>query len=157
MRDIGARGRRLAVVALAAGVVAGLTGCGGELPMPTPAPVTPTPGATGPVEPEIDLAGTAAQNQPYFDQVNIATVQAGGRDGRAFIDALVAAGYSKESMELTPDRTSINAQADNYQFSVKLNDTCLIGQYGVSSYASFTGPVLADGRCLVGKTRPIDW
>ena len=56
--------------------------------------------------------------------------QAGGRDGRSFIDGLVAAGYSKEPMEVTPDRTSINAQADNYQFSVRLNGTCLVGQYG---------------------------
>ena len=157
MREIGAREMALAAVALSVALAAGLTGCTSAPPMPTPAPVSPSPGATGPVEPQIDLAGTAAQNQPYFDQVNIATVQAGGRDGRAFIDALVAAGYSKESMEVTPDRTSINAQADNYQFSILLNGTCLIGQYGTASYSSFVGLVLADGHCLVGDTRPIDW
>jgi len=157
MRGTDARSRAVVVVALSATLVTGLTACVSGPPMPTPAPFTPSPGATAPSEPEINLAGTAAENQPYFDQVNIATVQAGGRDGRAFIDALVAAGYPKDQMEVTPDRTSINAQADNYQFSVKLNGTCLIGQYGVSSYASFTGPVLADGHCLVGNTRPIDW
>ncbi len=157
MRGTGGTGKMLAAVALAAPLVAGLTACVGEPSTPTPTAVAPSPGETAPPEPEINLAGTAAENQPYFDQINIATVQAGGRDGRAFIDALVVAGYSKESMEVTPDRTSINAQADNYQFSVKLNGTCLIGQYGVSSYASFTGPVLADGHCLVGNTRPIDW
>jgi len=158
MRDIGARGKALAAVALSVVLGAGLTGCiGAPPPMPTPTPVTPSPGATGPVEPQIDLAGTAAQNQAYFDLVNSATVRAGGRDGRAFIDALVAAGYSKESMEVTPDRTSINAQADNYQFSILLNGTCLIGQYGSAGYASVAGPVLADGHCLVGETRPIDW
>jgi hypothetical protein len=158
MRDIGARGKALAAVALSVVLGAGLTGCiSAPPPMPTPTPVTPSPGATGPVEPQIDLAGTAAQNQAYFDLVNSATVRAGGRDGRAFIDALVAAGYSKESMEVTPDRTSINAQADNYQFSILLNGTCLIGQYGSAGYASVAGPVLADGHCLVGETRPIDW
>jgi hypothetical protein len=158
MRETGVREKALAAVALSAALVAGLTGCmNAPPPMPTPTPVSPSPGATGPVEPQIDLAGTAAQNQAYFDLVNSATVQAGGRDGRSFIDALVAAGYSKESMEVTRDRTSINAQADNYQFSVQLNGTCLIGQYGTAGYASFAGPVLADGHCLVGDTRPIDW
>jgi hypothetical protein len=159
MRRIAARGRLLAVVALSTTIAAGLTACAGGPPMPTPTPdaVSPSPGATGPSEPEIDLAGTATENQPFFDQVNIATVDAGGRDGRSFIDALVAAGYSKELMELTPDRTSINAQVDNFQFSVRLNGTCLIGQHGAAGYASYAGPVLADGHCLVGTTRPIDW
>ena len=156
MRGTGARGRVLVVVALSATLVAGLTGCVSGPPMPTPAPFTPSPGVTA-SEPEINLAGTATENKPYFDQVNGATFLNGGRDGRAFIDGLVAAGYSKELMELTPDRTSINAEADNFQFSVRLNGTCLIGQFGSSEYASYAGPVLADGRCLVGTTRPIDW
>jgi hypothetical protein len=60
-------------------------------------------------------------------------------------------------MEVTPDRTSINAQADNIQFSVRLNGTCLVGQFGGAGYASYAGPLLADGRCLIGTTRPIDW
>ncbi len=159
MRGIGPWGRPLAVVASSVALLAILTGCAGGPPMPTPTPTgaQPSPGATGPSEPEINLAGTATENQPFFDQVNIATVDAGGRDGRSFIDALVAAGYSKELMEVTPDRTTINAQVDNYQFSVRLNGTCLIGQYGTAGYASYAGPVLADGNCLVGTTRPIDW
>jgi hypothetical protein len=157
MRRIGSGRTALVVVALASGLVAGLAGCTPTPPLPTPTPGTPSPGATAAPEPEIDLAGTATENQPFFDQVNIATVQGGGRDGRSFIDALVAAGYSKELMEVTPDRTSINAQVDNYQFSVRLNGTCLIGQYGTAGYASYAGPVLADGKCLVGTTRPIDW
>ena len=157
MRDTGARDRVLPVLALSAALAAGLTGCASGPPMPTPTGALTSPGQTAPPEPEINLAGTATQNQPYFDQVNGATFLAGGRDGRAFIDGLVAAGYSKELMELTPDRTSINAQADNFQFSVRLNGTCLIGQFGSAEYASYAGPALADGHCLVGTTRPIDW
>jgi hypothetical protein len=157
MRRSGAGRTALVVVALASGLVAGLAGCTPTAPMPTPTPVTPSPGATAPPEPAIDLAGTATENRPFFDQVNIATVEAGGRDGRSFIDGLVDAGYSKELMEVTPDRTSINAEVDNFQFSVRLNGTCLVGQYGSAGYASYAGPVLADGRCLIGTTRPIDW
>ena len=135
------------MLALSAALVAGLTGVRRRAPdADTRTGDPPSPGATEPPEPEINLAGTATENQPYFDQVNVATVQAGGRDGRSFIDGLVAAGYSKELMEVTPDRTSINAQADNYQFSVRLNGTCLVGQYGAAGYASYAGPVLADGQ-----------
>ncbi len=159
MRGNGARSRFLAVLALTAALVGGLTGCVDGPPMPTPSAPTgsPSPGETTPPEPAIDLAGTATENRPYFDVINKATVEAGGRDGRSFIDGLVAAGYSKELMEVTPDRTSINAEVDNFQFSVRLNGTCLIGQYGSTGYASYAGPVLADGNCLVGTTRPIDW
>jgi hypothetical protein len=60
-------------------------------------------------------------------------------------------------MEVTPDRTAINGAADNIQFSVRLNGSCLIGQYGNIGYASTTAQLLSTGRCLVGATRPIDW
>ncbi len=157
MRVIGERGRVILAVALAAALGSGLSGCVGGPPMPTPALVSPSPGETAPAEPEIHLNGTATENRPYFDVVNIATIETGATDGRSFIDALVASGYSKEAMEVTPDRTTINAQADNIQFSVRLNGTCLVGQYGGAGYASYAGPLLADGRCLIGTTRPIDW
>ena len=157
MRGTGTRGRVIVVLALSSALAAGLTGCTGGPPMPTPTAAPPSPGETAPSEPEINLAGTATENKPFFDQVNAATFQAGGRDGRSFIDGLVAAGYSKELMEVTSDRTSINAEADTFQFSVRLNGTCLVGQFGGTGYASFAGPLLADGKCLVGTTRPIDW
>jgi hypothetical protein len=156
MRGTGARSRFLATFVLAAVIGSVLTGCVPGPPMPTPT-TSPSPGESSPPEPEIVPNGTAAQNQPYFDQVNLATIEAGGVDGRSFIDGLIDGGYSKETMEVTPDRTTINAQADNIQFSVRLNGTCLVGQYGGAGYASYAGPLLADGRCLIGTTRPIDW
>lgn len=159
MRSIGARGGLVVALALATALGAGLTACAPSPAMPTPT-TSPSPGETtpaGPAVPEIDLNGTATENRPFFDQVNLATIESGTVDGRSFIDGLVIAGYSKEAMEVTPDRTSINAQADNIQFSVRLNGTCLIGQYGGAGYASYAGPLLADGRCLIGTTRPIDW
>jgi hypothetical protein len=147
----------LAVALAAAGVLA-LAGC---VDSPEPAP-TPTGAAsadpTAPPAPQIDLEGTAAGNLPYFDLVNGELIAAGGTlDGRAFIDNLVAAGYPKSDMEVTSDRTAINGAADNIQFAVRLNGTCLIGQYGNIGYASTAADMLATGRCLVGATRPIDW
>jgi hypothetical protein len=134
-----------------------LAGCSG-----TPAPdTTPTTRPTsGPVDesPEIDLDGDADDNREYFDLTNTELIAAGGAlDGRAFIDNLVEAGYPKSDMEVTNDRTAINGAADNIQFSVRLNGTCLIGQYGNIGYASTSTTQLSTGRCLVGATRPIDW
>jgi hypothetical protein len=106
------------------------------------------------------VAYAAAQNLPYFDMVNKATVAANaGAQGRDFIDALVAAGFQKRDMQLTPDTTSIGLKANSIQFSVQLGDTCLIGQYGADAggYESTTSPTLATGGCLIGQTRPIDW
>jgi hypothetical protein len=151
--------RYLRVGVAAAIVVAGmlaLTACV-DAPAPIPTP-TATATPTTPTGPAIDLDGTATDNLPYFDQVNGDLIAAGGTlDGRAFIDNLVAAGYPKSDLEVTSDLTSINGPADNIQFAVRLNGTCLIGQYGNIGYASTAVELLATGRCLVGATRPIDW
>jgi len=146
------------VVAIATAGALALAGCV-DAPNPAPSPTGTTSSApTEAAPPAIDLEGSADDNLPYFDQVNNALIAAGGAlDGRAFIDNLVAAGYPKADMEVTPDRTAINGAADNIQFSVRLNGTCLIGQYGNIGYASTTVDLLSTGRCLVGATRPIDW
>ena len=151
------RSVRAGVVAFALLTLA-LTGCV-EAPVPTPTPTstgsaTPAP----PQEPEIDLDGSADDNIEFFDLVNAELIDAGGSlDGRAFIDNLVEAGYPKSDMEVTADSTAINLAADNIQFAIRLNGTCLIGQYGNIGYASTTGELLSTGRCLVGATRPINW
>ena len=150
--------RRLAIPGLVAVLALTLAGC---VDAPE-AGETPTPGetinVTAPPVPEIDLDGTASGNKDYFDAVNTELIQAGGSlDGRAFIDNLVSAGYPKSDMEVTSDTTPNGNAADNIQFSVRLNGTCLIGQYGNVGYGSTTSALLSTGRCLVGQTRPIDW
>jgi hypothetical protein len=152
------RGTTLALAATALAAAAVLAGC---TPTPTAtsartasAVATPTPTASA----SIDLNGNAAQNLPYFDQVNKAIIAKGGDlGGRTFIDGLVAAGYPKTAMEVTPDRTTANLQADNIEFSVRLGSTCLVGEYGNIGYASTSQRVFSTGRCLAGTTRPIDW
>jgi hypothetical protein len=148
---------RAGVVAFAV-LALSLSGCV-ETPIPTPTPTaTASASPAPPSGPEIDLDGSAADNLEFFDLVNTELIAAGGAlDGRAFIDNLVAVGYPKADMEVTPDSTAINIAADNIQFAVRLNGTCLIGQYGNIGYASTTADVLSTGRCLVGATRPINW
>lgn len=142
-------------------LVAALAGCGPSAPMPIPsenATEVPSP-SESPVSRELDLDGTATDNLPYFrDTLKDIVASGASLDGRTFIDGLVEAGFPKEAMEVTPDRTSINAQADTIQFSIRINGTCLIGQYGPENKIRGTaGDLLADGRCLIGTTRPIDW
>jgi len=80
--------------------------------------------------------------------------------GRAYVDALVDAGFSKERMQVTADRSTVDNPAESIQFSVAWNDSeCLVGQVGPSTGEPTTAvlPRLVGGACLAGKTRPIDW
>ena len=146
--------RAVLVVALALT----LAGCATETPtVPMPLPTSsPSASASAPAEPDSSATGQKAT----FDETNNATIAAAGGanpGGRAFVDALVAAGFDKAAMQLTPDKTAINLDADNIQFSVLIGEDCLVGQYGNVGYQSTVLPVLATGKCLVGTTRAIDW
>lgn len=137
--------------------LAGCTG-GDEQPAPGASSSSPAPGETPAPDPTLDPAGTAEQNLDYFDFVNERLLeQDGDPGGRALVDNLVAAGFDKAAMEVTPDRTAVDLDADNVQFSVRFADACLVGQVGNTGYVSAVAPVLGTGKCLVGTTRPIDW
>lgn len=108
-----------------------------------------------------DADGTAADNLTPFSDVT-ARVWASERraEGRAYIDALVAAGFPKERMQVTADLTTVGNPVESLQFSIAWGgEECLIGQVGPSTGAPVTTvmPQLAGGRCLIGATRPIDW
>ena len=156
-------------IASALTLVAGLTvalalaGCTGSTPNPSETrTVTPTATSTAAPTAATGLVpgGTAQENLPFFDTVNKATLAANpNAQGRDFIDALVAAGFTKADMQVTVDTTTIGLKANSIQFSVRMGDSCLIGQNGADAggYSSMVTPVLSTGNCLVGQTRPIDW
>ncbi|PPG62770.1 hypothetical protein C5C69_04285 [Rathayibacter sp. AY1C7] len=102
--------------------------------------------------------GTTEQNLPVFEQTLRAAAEPDPEvSGSSVVDALVAAGFSRESMQLTADETSVGLDADSVQVSVKLGESCLIGQYGPKSggvRAVIAAPI-ATGACLVGRTVPI--
>ncbi len=116
---------------------------------------SPTPSAAALV-PE----GTAEQNLPWFRQV-VQKVWAGPDrvHGRAYIDALVAAGFPKAAMQVTEDLSTVGNPAESVQFSVLWKGSCLVGQVGPATGdpVAVVLPQLATGGCLLGKTRPIDW
>lgn len=125
-------------------------------PRPVPSTVAPPENVELALQPEL----SAADNLPFFDLVNEAVIAADPEaGGRAFIDALVAAGFDREAMQVTDDTTTLGDRADSIQFAVAFGPDCLIGQYGPKSggYHSAVRPALGTGACLVGATRPIDW
>jgi hypothetical protein len=142
-----------------------LSACG-----PAPAPESPSPTADAsatpsptptPEGPVLVPDGTAEDNLPLFAAVTAqvwATDQRGS--GRAYIDALIAAGFDRAAMQVTQDQSTVGNAAESLQFSVRWGeDECLIGQVGPSTGEPVTAvmPQLAEGRCLIGATRAIDW
>jgi len=130
-------------------------------PEPT-ARATSTPSGTATPTPEPDPVlvptGDAEANLPYFDLVNkrlLDTVPT--PNGQQLVENLVAAGFAKADMEVTPDTTVGSEAASTIQFSVRANGSCLIGQTGAAGYNALAAPLLGTGKCLVGKTRAIDF
>ena len=152
------------VAAALAAVVLGLSlvACT-QTPDPEPGPVDPAPvpsnsATAGPNPGQFLPNGDAEDNKAYFDSI-ASVVSAENRTprGRKFVDALVAGGFDKEAMEVTFDKTAIDLFADNVQFSVLIDGSCIIGQDGNVGYQSTVLPMLTTGTCLIGETRPIDW
>lgn len=159
--------RRPAVLlALAAAVT--LAGCTpvapeGESTVTAPPAATAGPSASSsevPAAPKLMPGGSAADNLPLFSQV-VQSVWAGGdrATGRAYVDALVAAGFDRAAMQVTADQSTIGNPAESIEFSVRWQDECLVGQVGpsIGDPVSAVLPGLSSGGCLIGQTRAIDW
>jgi hypothetical protein len=139
-----------------------LAGCAPErqAPMPVPEPSTSSSASAKPVAAEVPKmlpGGTALANRGFFDYVNKKLFATNAKPGgKAIIDNLVASGFDKSAMQITPDKTSVlRLDADSIVFSVRIGTDCLIGQIGGHGYRSTVGPMLSDGVCLAGKTQSI--
>lgn len=134
---------------------AGPTGSGSSAVGPSGAPTR-----TAAPEPTLVPDGTAADNLPLFTAVTASVWASEGRaEGRAYVDALATAGFDKAAMQVTRDRSTVGNPAESIQFSVRWGEDCLIGQVGPATGDPVTVvlPMLAEGTCLVGETRQIDW
>jgi len=142
-----------------------LAGCTAEQPTPVETPTqtldaAPTAEPAVPAEPALQPSGTATDNLPYFAQT-VAAVWAGEdrASGRAYVDALTAAGFDRAAMQVTEDYSTVGNPAESQQFSVRWGEECLVGQVGPATGDPVTTvlPGLPSGGCLMGQTRPIDW
>jgi len=111
-------------------------------------------------EPALIPDGTAEENLPYFTAIVAEVWASEGRDkGRSYTDALAEAGFDKSAMQVTADQTTVGRHVESMLFSVRWGeDECLIGQVGPSTGDPVTTVTdqLAEGRCLVGETRPVE-
>ena len=144
-----------------------LAGC---TPTPSPAPSAPSSsGSASPsasIEPSADAtpqlypSGTADQNKPFFQSVLTQVWNGDNRSSsRSYVDALVAGGFDKGAMQVTPETTPNGNVVDAIEVSVLMAGQCLIGQanFAGNSITSTVLPVISGGGCLVGDTLPINW
>jgi hypothetical protein len=159
----------MSMVTTALLAVAVLAGCTAEAPTPTAsttsasAAATPTASPTAtpsPTEPAFSADGSADDNLPVFTATVEEVWASDDREsGRAYIDALVTVGFDKSAMEVTEDYSTVGNRAESIQFAVMWGDECLAGQVGQATGDPVTTvlPALAEGTCLIGNTRDIDW
>lgn len=161
-----ARGYAAALIAALALTVAGCTVAPPVGPSTSPDPsgspsATPTPSPSStPASPAIVPDGNAYDNLPVFTAVTEQVWASADRvSGRAYVDALVRAGFDKSAMEVTADLTTIGNPVESIQFSVQWGEQCLVGQVGPTTGDPVTVvmPVVPEDGCLVGETRAIDW
>lgn len=151
-----------AVIPILAVSAVALAGCVPSNPMPVPtyepsssSTASPSPTSTGAA---FVPNGTAEQNKAIFDETNSQFLfDHGMGDGRAIFDNLVALGFTKGDMELTPDTTALGIAVDSLIVSVRIGQDCLIGQFSAMGYTGMIEPVLGTGKCLIGTTRTVDW
>lgn len=146
--------------------LAGLTIGGSEPGVSPPASpsasprVTTAPAQTAPTPVRFDPAGSDDANLQLFR--GVLTKAAGSASsssitGKVLTDALVAVGFDAAAMQRTADQTSANLEAPTLTISVRLQTSCLIGQF-VRSDASVTTELTAPietRACLIGETIPV--
>ncbi len=76
--------------------------------------------------------------------------------GRAYIDALVAAGFDKARDAGHPGQSTVGNPAESIQFSVRWGEECLVGQVGPATGepVAIVLPVLAEGTASSARRAP---
>lgn len=152
-----------AIAAAATAAVFLLAGCAQVSPAPAmsmsaSAGMVASASPTDAAAPAYLTDGSAVDNEPFFDLVNNRLFAANASaNGQEIIENLAKSGFRKADMQLTPDRTVGNLEADSVLYSVKIGQFCLLGQYGSETFSSVVEPILTNGACLVGVTRAIDF
>lgn len=148
----------LIVVALAIAVAVFTLARPGGAPAPSVAPAprpSTTPSAPPPDAPlsVFDASAPLQKNVDLFNRTAARVAASGNPVGADFTNALAAVGFDKSQMQITPDRTTINAVAPAIVFAVKVHGECLLGQYTPNSHEydhQVVAPI-STGSCLIGE------
>jgi hypothetical protein len=125
-----------------------------------PASATPTPTSTARALARFDPAAADDANLQLFrGELTKAAGSASPSSitGKVLTDALVAAGFDVMKMQRTADQTSAKLQTPTLTISVRMQKSCLVGQF-VRSDASISTEIttpIETGGCLIGETGPI--
>lgn len=106
--------------------------------------------------------GTAEENLPFFRQQLVDYAAGDGPvKGEPIVRAITAAGFDKQQMQVSFDRSKTGLDADNIFVSVLVGKDCLIGQVVAADRSITAQAVDAIGPdtniCLIGNTAPITW
>lgn len=154
------RALRTVAAVIGGAVMIALSACSGSAPtaptsdgsVPSAQAETPSesPAATGP-EPG-SAEALLARFQAALTEADAAS---DAPDGDSVVEALVAAGFDRSTIERTSDVDSVGGAVTLLEVAVQTSDACLIGQVGDGTPTSMIAPVLGTGRCLVGATVPV--
>ena len=114
------------------------------------------------VAPELVPDGSAEENLPYFTEV-LRGFSEGAEEvrGQQVSTAVIDAGFPRENMQVSFDKTKTDLVADAIYVSVKIDDSCLLGQVMTEdrSFVARVDPAVGPNNdiCLIGQTRVIDW
>ena len=164
-----ARTRILTLVSIAIAVGVAAVGAGAAVTIINNAPAgvhspttraqpSPTPTANRVALTRFTPTAPVEENFALFNSTATTTIAATPNPGgNNFVAALAAVGFDTSQMQLTADRTSANLVAPSILFSVKVDGSCLIGQFTPSTraYDSQTVQPISTGACLIGGTAPI--
>jgi hypothetical protein len=125
-----------------------------------PPSATPTPTLTARALARFDPAASDDANLQLFGgelAKAAGSAPSSSITGKTLTDALIAAGFDVTTMRRTADQTSANLQAPTLTVSLRLQKSCLVGQF-VRSDASISTELAAPietGACLIGQTTPV--
>ncbi len=140
-----------------------VAGCQAQPVVQPVAPTVTTPEAREQVEseefvPTVVEGGSAAENQPFVDYLLRSELERSrGLVGSAvLLEVLLDNGFLATDIEFTPESTRTELPADSLSIAIRINDECLITQWGSDWYVSSVEGVLATGTCLLGRTKTLD-
>ena len=108
--------------------------------------------------PEAVEGGSASENQPFVDYLLRSELERSrGLVGSAvLLEVLLDNGFLATDIEFTPDNSQTELPADSRSIAIRINDECLITQWGSNWYVSSVEAVLATDTCLLGRTKTLD-